>query len=173
MRGKIAVAAPHKIHHPVGAGHAPPATVCYNEYNGLACRHGYYAARCNHPDITIYRVNPTGRSRPSPTNLPGIGSLPIIAYLPVIRREGSRPLLAALPIVRYNVRTRHSARFNALRAASGAARSRHAPYITTRKRAFNSAQSLVQHKTKAPYRDTVGGFCFMGREGFEPPLKRL
>ena len=83
-------------HHPVGAGQAPPATVCYNEYNGLACRHGYYAARCNHPDITIYRVNRTERSRPFPTNLPGIGALPIIAYLPVIRREGFRPLLAAL-----------------------------------------------------------------------------
>ena len=32
------------------------------------------------------------------------------------------------------MRTRHSARFYALRAASGAARSRHAPYITTRQR---------------------------------------
>ena len=36
----------------------------------------------------------------------------------------------------YREITRHSARFYALRAASGAARSRHAPYITTRKRAF-------------------------------------
>ena len=32
---------------------APPATQYYNEYNGLACRHGYYAARCSRPDITI------------------------------------------------------------------------------------------------------------------------
>ena len=37
----------------VGAGHAPPATVYYNEYNGLVCRHGYYAARYDRPDITI------------------------------------------------------------------------------------------------------------------------
>ena len=92
MRGKITVAATHKIHHPVGAGQAPPATVCYNEYNGLACRGGIYAARCNYPDIAIYRVNPTGRIYASPTNLPGIGALPIIAYLPVIRREGLSPL---------------------------------------------------------------------------------
>ena len=33
-------------------------------------RHGYYAARCSHPDITIYRANCTERSRPFPTNLP-------------------------------------------------------------------------------------------------------
>ena len=33
---------------------------------------------------------------------------------------------------------RRSARFYALRAASGAARSRHAPYISTRKRAFST-----------------------------------
>ena len=47
-------------HHPVGAGQAPPATVYYNEYNGLACRHGYYAARCNHPVNETQRVNATG-----------------------------------------------------------------------------------------------------------------
>ena len=41
MRGKIAVAATHKIHHPVGAGHAPPATVCYNEYNGSSVGAAY------------------------------------------------------------------------------------------------------------------------------------
>ena len=64
MRGKIAVAATHKTHHPVGAGQAPPATVYYNEYNGLACRGGIYAARCSHPDITNYRVNRPERSRP-------------------------------------------------------------------------------------------------------------
>ena len=39
----------YKIHHPVGAGHAPPATIYYNEYNGLACRGGIYAARCSRP----------------------------------------------------------------------------------------------------------------------------
>ena len=33
----------------IGAGHAPPATVCYNEYYGLACRGGIYAARCSRP----------------------------------------------------------------------------------------------------------------------------
>ena len=38
--------------------------------------------------------------------------------------------------VRCIVEARRSARFYALRAASGAARSRHAPYISTRKRAF-------------------------------------
>ena len=38
----------------------PPATVCYNEYNRLACRHGYYAARCNHPVNETQRVNATG-----------------------------------------------------------------------------------------------------------------
>ena len=27
MRGKFAVAATYKTHHPVGAGHAPPATI--------------------------------------------------------------------------------------------------------------------------------------------------
>ena len=48
------------------------------------------------PDITTYRKNRTGRSRPSPTNLPGTGTFPITAYLPVICMEGSRPLLAAL-----------------------------------------------------------------------------
>ena len=32
----------------VGAGHAPPATVYYNEYNWLVCRGGIYAARCSH-----------------------------------------------------------------------------------------------------------------------------
>ena len=31
----------NKIHHPVGAGHAPPATVYYNESCGLACRGGH------------------------------------------------------------------------------------------------------------------------------------
>ena len=38
----------------------------------------------------------------------------------------------------YRENARHSARSYALRAASGAARSRHAPYITTRKRAFST-----------------------------------
>ena len=38
----------------------------------------------------------------------------------------------------YREMARHSARFYALRAASGAARSRHAPYISTRKRAFST-----------------------------------
>ena len=73
----------------VGAGYAPPATVYYNEYNGMVCRHGYYAARCSRPDITIYRENRTERSRPFPTNLPEMGALPITAYLPAICREGS------------------------------------------------------------------------------------
>ncbi len=41
------------------------------------------------PDITNYRVNRTGRIYASPTNLPEIRILPIIAYLPVICREGS------------------------------------------------------------------------------------
>ena len=35
-------------------------------------RGGIYAARCSHPDITIYRVNRTGRNYASPTNLPKI-----------------------------------------------------------------------------------------------------
>ena len=39
----------------VGAGHAPPATVYYNEYNGLVCRGGIYAARA-----TIRAMHPTG-----------------------------------------------------------------------------------------------------------------
>ena len=41
------------------------------------------------PDITIYWGDPTGRIYASPTNLPEMGALPITAYLPVIRREGS------------------------------------------------------------------------------------
>ena len=48
-----------KIRHPVGVGHAPPATEYYNEYNGLVCRGGIYAARRNRPDVTIYRENCT------------------------------------------------------------------------------------------------------------------
>ena len=55
MRGKIAVAATHKIHHPVGAGQAPPATVCYNEYNGLDC--------CN---SRTYPPHPARSAPPSP-----------------------------------------------------------------------------------------------------------
>ena len=54
----------------------------------VICRGGIYAARCRRPDITTYRKNRTGRSRPSPTNLPGTGILPIIACLPVICRGG-------------------------------------------------------------------------------------
>ena len=59
-----------KLHRAVGAGHAPPATVYYNEHDGLVCRHGYYAARCSHTDIATQRINCTERSRPFPTNLP-------------------------------------------------------------------------------------------------------
>ena len=66
----------NKNHCAVGAGHAPPATVYYNEYNGLVCRGGIYAARCCCPDITIYRANRTERSRPFPTNLPEICIFP-------------------------------------------------------------------------------------------------
>ena len=39
----------------------------------------------------------------------------------------------------YRENTRRSARFYALRAARGTARSRHAPYISTRKRAFSTS----------------------------------
>ena len=49
---------------------APPATIYYNEYNGLACRGGIYAARRSRPDNAVYRVNRTGRIYASPTNLP-------------------------------------------------------------------------------------------------------
>ena len=38
---RFAVAATHKIHHSVGAGHAPPATVCYNEYYGSSVGAAY------------------------------------------------------------------------------------------------------------------------------------
>ena len=46
MRGKFAaIANLHggaiKIHRAVGAGYAPPATIYYNQYNGLACRGGH------------------------------------------------------------------------------------------------------------------------------------
>ena len=41
------------------------------------------------PKNAVYRENRTGRIYASPTNLPEIGALPIIAYHPVIRREGS------------------------------------------------------------------------------------
>ena len=78
-----------KNHCAVGAGYAPPATVYYNEYDGLACRGGIYAARCNHPGNAIYRENAMGRIYASPTNPPGTGILPIVACLPVVRREGS------------------------------------------------------------------------------------
>ena len=44
----------------VGAGQAPPATIYYNEYYGLGCRGGIYAARCSRPDFSICRVNATG-----------------------------------------------------------------------------------------------------------------
>ena len=37
----------------VGAGHAPPATIYQNEYNGLACRGGIYAARRSRPDNAV------------------------------------------------------------------------------------------------------------------------
>ena len=49
--GRFTVIAIIKKYHPVGAGHAPPATVCYNEYNGLACRGGIYAARAILPPM--------------------------------------------------------------------------------------------------------------------------
>ena len=75
MQGGIKITARDRIH--------------YNKYNGLVCRGGIYAARCNHPGNAIYRVNGTERSRPFPTNLPEICIFPIISYLPVIRREGS------------------------------------------------------------------------------------
>ena len=65
-----------RLYRAVGAGHAPPAIVHYNEQYGLVCRGGIYAARCNRPDITNYRANRTERSRPFPTNLPEICILP-------------------------------------------------------------------------------------------------
>ena len=68
-----------KIHRAVGAGHAPPATVYYNEYNRLGCRHGYYAARCSQPINATYRANRTGRIYASPTNLPEMGGFAAIA----------------------------------------------------------------------------------------------
>ena len=36
------------------------AAVPIMQYNGLVCRGGIYAARCNRLDITNYRVNRTG-----------------------------------------------------------------------------------------------------------------
>ena len=56
-----------QIHRAVGAGHAPPATIYCNEYTGLVCRGGIYAARCSRTGNAIYRVNGTERSRPFPT----------------------------------------------------------------------------------------------------------
>ena len=35
----------NKNHCTAGAGHAPPATLYYTEYDGLVCRGGIYAAR--------------------------------------------------------------------------------------------------------------------------------
>ena len=46
-------------------------------------------AEGSHPVNETQRANRTGRIYASPTNLPEIGTLPITAYLPVIRREGS------------------------------------------------------------------------------------
>ena len=63
----------------VGAGHAPPATVYYNEYNGMVCRHGYYAAHCSRTDNAIYRASRTGRIYASPTNLPEMGGFEVNA----------------------------------------------------------------------------------------------
>ena len=62
----------------------------------VTCRGGIYAARCNCPDITNYRVNRTERSRPFPTTCRKQAFSPITAYVPVICREGSRPLLTDL-----------------------------------------------------------------------------
>ena len=61
-----------KNHCTVGAGYAPPAGKWWRKNHGLVCRGGIYAARCSHPDITIYRENRTGRIYASPTNLPEI-----------------------------------------------------------------------------------------------------
>ena len=80
--GRFTVIAIIKKYHPVGAGHAPPATVCYNEYNGLACRGGIYAARAAIPLLPTYRANRTGRIYASPTNLPKMGALPITTCRP-------------------------------------------------------------------------------------------
>ena len=50
----------------VGAGHAPPATQYYNEYNGLACRGGYYAARCSRPGYYNITGKPHGTVKTVP-----------------------------------------------------------------------------------------------------------
>ena len=60
----------------VGAGQAPPATIYFNEYNGLACRHGYYAARCSHTDNAAQWVNRTVRNYASPANVPNVRNRP-------------------------------------------------------------------------------------------------
>ena len=72
-------------------GVTPPATVFYNEYNGLVRRGGIYAARCSHPDISIYRANRKGRIYASPTNRLFMGCFPVGAgHAPpaVLRKRG-------------------------------------------------------------------------------------
>ena len=83
-------------HLAVGAGHAPPATVCYNQYNGLTCRGGIYAARCNHPYIATQRLNRTGRIYASPTNLPEIANYRGKLYCIKCVRAADTPHLLSL-----------------------------------------------------------------------------
>ena len=81
-----------KKHRAVGAGHAPPATVYCNEYNGLIRRGGIYAARCSHPGKSTYRAN-------HPDGFPLWGKLsPQVTdegatsgHFPLIRRAGAPP----------------------------------------------------------------------------------
>ena len=67
----------YKNYRAVGAGYAPPATVYYNEYNGMVCRGGINAARCSRTDNAIYRASRTGRIYASPTNLPEMGDFAV------------------------------------------------------------------------------------------------
>ena len=52
-RRTIPVLRGNKMYRTVGAGHAPPATLHYNEYHGLVRRGGIYAARRSRPDNAV------------------------------------------------------------------------------------------------------------------------
>ena len=73
--GKICADSNIQNRHPVGAGHAPPATVCYNEYYGYSVGAAYMP-----PVAATRQCNLTAKSHGTvktvPYNLPETGVFP-------------------------------------------------------------------------------------------------